>query len=91
MVVTEALARGIPVVASAVGGVGEALGHAADGSPPGLLVAPGDPDALAGALRSWLTDPGLRRRLRASARDRRTALTGWAVTARRVSAVLERA
>ena len=32
MVVTEALARGVPVVASDVGGVGEALGHGADGS-----------------------------------------------------------
>jgi glycosyltransferase involved in cell wall biosynthesis len=88
MVVTEALARGIPVLATAVRGLPEALGRAPDGSLPGLLVPPGDPAALAAALRHWLRDPGLRRRLRRSARGRRTTLTGWAVTAERVSRVL---
>jgi glycosyltransferase involved in cell wall biosynthesis len=88
MVVTEALARGIPVLATAVDGLPEALGRAPDGSLPGLLVEPGDPAALAGALRHWLADAGLRRRLRCSARDRRTTLTGWAVTAQRVASVL---
>ena len=88
MVVTEALARGIPVLATAVTGLPEALGRAPDGSLPGMLVGPGDPAALAGALRDWLGDPGLRRRLRYSARDRRATLTGWAVTAERISNVL---
>ncbi|MGC1213497.1 MAG: glycosyltransferase family 4 protein, partial [Micromonospora sp.] len=69
MVVTEALARGVPVLAGEVGGLPEALGRAPDGSRPGLLVPPDDPDALAGALRRWLTDPQLRNRLRRSARD----------------------
>src|SRR6202020_3262926 len=46
MVVTEALARGLPVVAAEVGGLPEALGRGADGGRPGLLVAPGDPAAL---------------------------------------------
>jgi glycosyltransferase involved in cell wall biosynthesis len=85
MVVTEALARGIPVVATGVGGLPVALGHAPDGSVPGLLVPP---DELAGAVRRWLTDPGLRERLRRSARARRETLTGWDVTARTVSTVL---
>ena len=89
MVVTEALARGLPVIASHVGGLPLALGHAADGSRPGLLVPPDDPGALAGALRRWLEDADLRARLRASAADRRTTLTGWDVTARRVAAVLD--
>ena len=88
MVITEALARGIPVLATAVDGLPEALGRAPDGSLPGLLVAPDDPAALAGALRRWLSDAGLRRALRCSARARRTTLTGWAVTADRVSQVL---
>ena len=35
MVVTEALARGLPVVAAEVGGLTEALGHGADGMRPG--------------------------------------------------------
>ncbi|PWU62488.1 glycosyl transferase, partial [Micromonospora globispora] len=42
MVVTEALARGVPVLGSEVGGLPEALGHAPDGSRPGLLVPPDD-------------------------------------------------
>jgi hypothetical protein len=85
MVVTEALARGIPVVATRVGGVPMALGQAPDGSVPGLLV---EPDELAGAIRRWLTDAELRDRLRSSARARRETLTGWDVTARTVAAVL---
>ena len=60
MVVTEALARGVPVVATDVGGVTEALGHGADGIRPGLLVAPDDPAALGAALRAWLGDAELR-------------------------------
>ena len=84
MVVTEALARGIPVIASDVGGVPEALG---DG--PGLLVPPGDAVALGGALRAWLSDPGLRERLRRAARERRAALHGWDVTTAAVAGVLE--
>ena len=55
MVVTEALARGLPVIATAVGGVPEALRPRPEGR-PGLLVPPGDRDALAAALRAWLTD-----------------------------------
>ncbi|MEU3212922.1 glycosyltransferase family 4 protein [Nocardiopsis alba] len=90
MVVTEALARGLPVVASGVGGIPEALGRSPDGSVPGLTVPPGDPAALASALRAWLTDPGLRRELRASARSRRSTLTGWAHAARALEGVLER-
>ncbi|RKR86346.1 glycosyl transferase family 4 [Micromonospora pisi] len=90
MVVTEALARGIPVLATAAKGLPEALGHTPDGSRPGLLVAPGDPTALADGLRHWLGDAALRQRLRLAAADRRSTLTGWAVTARLVSEVLAR-
>jgi len=89
MVVAEALARGIPVLATAVGGLSESLGCAPDGSLPGLLVEPGDPAALADAVRRWLSEPDLRVRLRRSARDRRATLTGWAVTAELVSGVLQ--
>lgn len=88
MVVTEALARGIPVVATAVGGLPEAVGHAPDGSRPGLLVERDDPAALAEALRRWLRDPELRRRLRDAARGRRTQLAGWEVTTNRIADVL---
>ena len=77
MVVTEALARGLPVLAADVGGVTEALGHGKDGTRPGLLVAPGDPAALGAALRAWLGDAELRGRLRRAARERRASLRGW--------------
>jgi glycosyltransferase involved in cell wall biosynthesis len=85
MVATEALARGIPVLAVRVGGLPVAVGHAPDGTVPGLLV---EPDELTGAVRRWLTDASLRERLRRSAGDRRETLTGWDVTARIVSGVL---
>ena len=84
MVVTEALARGVPVVASDVGGVREALGTAG-GVLPGLLVRPEDPAALGEALRRWLSDAGLRDELRRRARARRSGLTAWSGTARRVA------
>jgi glycosyltransferase involved in cell wall biosynthesis len=88
MVVTEALARGLPVVAAQVGGVTEALGRGADGLRPGLLVPPDDPAALAGALRTWLTDAALRTRLRRSACERRESLVGWSTTASVLAGVL---
>ncbi|HEX3832133.1 MAG TPA: glycosyltransferase family 4 protein [Solirubrobacteraceae bacterium] len=88
MVVTEALARGVPVLAAEVGGLPEALGHGADGTRPGLLVAPDDPAALGAALRAWLGDGELRARLRRAARERRESLPGWSTTARVLADVL---
>jgi glycosyltransferase involved in cell wall biosynthesis len=87
MVVPEALAAGLPVVAAGVGGVPEALGRTPHGL-PGLLVPPDDVDALREALGRWLGDPDLRARLRRAARERRSSLEGWDATARRVAAVL---
>ena len=90
MVVTEALARGVPVLTTAVDALPDTLGHAPDGSVPGMLVQGDDVDALAVALRRWLTEPALRSRLRASARLRRETLTGWDATARGIANVLLR-
>jgi glycosyltransferase involved in cell wall biosynthesis len=88
MVVTEALAHALPVVATEVGGVPEALGTVA-GAVPGKLVAPEDPEALAATLRAWLTDAGLRELWRSRAAARRETLTGWDETARRLTAILD--
>jgi glycosyltransferase involved in cell wall biosynthesis len=88
MVVTEALARGLPVLATEVGGVTEALGHGEDGTRPGLLVPPGDPAALRAALRTWLGDAELRARLRRAARERRASLRRWPATASVLACVL---
>jgi glycosyltransferase involved in cell wall biosynthesis len=88
MVVTEALARGLPVVATTVGGVPEALGVLPDGRRPGLLVPPEDPASLGDALHRWLTDPVLRADLRDAARVRRASLEGWSTTTGHVARVL---
>jgi glycosyltransferase involved in cell wall biosynthesis len=57
--VVEALAVGTPVIASAVGGVPEVV---RDGE-NGLLVPPGNPDALAAAIRRFFAGDELRRTL----------------------------
>jgi glycosyltransferase involved in cell wall biosynthesis len=88
MTVTEALAHGLPVVAAATGGLPEALGAGADGTRPGQLIPPDDPAALATALRDWLSDEHHRRRLRATARQRRPTLRGWEHTTRDVASAL---
>jgi len=88
MVVTEALARGLPVLATSAGGLPETLGVLPDGSRAGMLVPPEDPDALADALRRWLLEDDLRSSLRAAAARRRTGLSGWDDTTRAVSRVL---
>jgi glycosyltransferase involved in cell wall biosynthesis len=87
MVVSEALARGLPAVVSE-GGPAEALGVAPNGQRPGVLVPAGDVAALAGALRHWLTDGEHRDALRAAALSRRATLEPWDVTAQRVRTAL---
>ena len=91
MVVTEALARALPVVAADVGGVAEALGHGTGGIRPGLLVPPDDPDALAAALRTWLGDAEVRFTWRRAARERRASLSGWSTTSSVLASVLAEA
>ncbi len=88
MVVTEALARGLPVLATEVGGVPEALGHGKDGTRPGLLVPPSDAAAVGAALRTWLSDAELRARLRRAARERRASLRRWPATTSVLAGVL---
>jgi glycosyltransferase involved in cell wall biosynthesis len=62
----EAMARGRPVVASAVGGLGEAV----VANVTGILVPPGDAPALATALERLIADPALARRLGAAGAKR---------------------
>lgn len=71
LVLQEALRAGTPVVATRVGGIPGLTGEDA-----ALLVPPGDPRALGGAVRAVLTDPSLAARLRAAARVRAAALPG---------------
>jgi glycosyltransferase involved in cell wall biosynthesis len=62
----EAAASGKPVVASRLSGIPEAIENGAEG----LLVPPGDAEALAQALATLAADPELRRRFGAAARER---------------------
>ncbi len=57
----QALACGSPVIASSVGSVPELIGRAGE---CGLLVPPGEPEALAAAMQRILDDADLRQRLR---------------------------
>ncbi|MFK0290274.1 glycosyltransferase family 4 protein [Streptomyces sp. NPDC090442] len=90
MVLTEALARGVPVLATAVDGIPEAVGRAPDGTVPGLLVPPGEPAALVAALRTWCGDPQARRRLTVAAHGRRAMLERWETTSHTLAGALER-
>ncbi len=65
-VVKEAMAAGAPMVATRIGGVAEILEHERQG----LLVPPGDDDALAAALQSLLEDPERRKTLGDAGRER---------------------
>lgn len=65
----EAFAAGLPVVATAVGGVAEAVADAA------LLIPPGDPQAAAQALERVAADAGLRERMVRAGLERARAVT----------------
>jgi glycosyltransferase involved in cell wall biosynthesis len=88
MVVTEALAHGLPVITTTTGGLPDALGATTDGVRPGLLVPVGDALALAHAISSWLSDQDLRGRLRLAAQTRRRGLQTWSTTTERIEHVL---
>ena len=66
LVVLEAMHAGVPVVATAVGGIPEQIRNAREG----LLVPPGDATALADAVRDLLREPERARALAAEARRR---------------------
>ena len=85
MVVAEALARGLPVVSTATGAIPDLVGAEA-----GLLVRPGDADALVDALSAVLEDDHLRERLAAGARRVRDRLPTWDEATDKIAAALAR-
>lgn len=66
MALLEAMAAGLPVVASSTGGIPEVVTHGVEG----FLVAPGDVDDLTQRLGELLDDPDLAERMGAAARAR---------------------
>lgn len=73
VVLIEALAHGLPVIASASGGIVDVVQH----ERTGLLVPPGDVAALAEAIERMASDPALRDRLTRDGRRHAAAAFSW--------------
>jgi glycosyltransferase involved in cell wall biosynthesis len=85
MAYAEAMAWGLPVIGTSAGAIPETVPEGA-----GLLVPPGDPDALATALRAVMTEPVLRRSLAAGAQRAAERWADWPTTAAHWEAEFDR-
>jgi len=85
IVLLEAMAAGLPIVASNIEGYAGVLTHGVEG----LLVLPGDEQALAEALLALLDDADLRRRMGAEG-SRRAQEFGWDRVSQQVLSYYER-
>jgi glycosyltransferase involved in cell wall biosynthesis len=86
MVVSEAIARGLPVISCPTGAIAELVTPDA-----GVLVPPGDVAQLANALAGVIDHRDTRLRLAAGARQVRHRLPTWGAQSQRMAAALERA
>jgi glycosyltransferase involved in cell wall biosynthesis len=84
-VFAEALASGLPIVGSNVGGIPELVEHGVNG----LLVTPGNPRALAQAIRYLAEDPELRSEMGLRNRAKAEATLEWPQVTRRYLAIYE--
>lgn len=85
MVLVEAMASGVPIVASNAGAIPEVVGDA------GILVPPRDPAALADAMQRVLSDTALSEFLARKGRARAEALFSWESVGRRTMEVYKEA
>lgn len=85
IVIIEAMISGRPVIASSIGGIPDLVRHGSSG----LLVPPGDPLALAYAIRCLLANPELREKMSRNARHQAAAYR-IAVVVPRVEHIYER-
>lgn len=84
MVITEAIAHGVPVLTTSGGALADTLPTGA-----GQCVPPGDVPALASALSVLLQDAGARRALRDGARNARSQLRDWRFAAQAFAAAID--
>jgi len=82
IVLLEAMAAGLPVIASRVGGIPEIVQE----GQTGMLVEPGNPGALAGSLLRLCHDEGLRRAMARGAREQVTRYD-WGLLVPRILSV----
>ncbi|MBA2448594.1 MAG: glycosyltransferase family 4 protein [Chloroflexi bacterium] len=87
MVLAEALAAGLPIVATRVGAIPEVVRDGLEAE----LVEAGDVAGLAGALTRLAHDPIERQRRSACARERASSLPNWEESCAAFAAVLDRA
>jgi glycosyltransferase involved in cell wall biosynthesis len=85
MAYAEALSHGLPVIGTTAGAIPDTVPQAA-----GLLVQAGDATALAGALRSAISDAGLRQRLSDAAFAAARTLPTWKQSGAIFAATLEK-
>jgi glycosyltransferase involved in cell wall biosynthesis len=83
MAIAEAMAHGLPVVAANAGAIPEVVPDSA-----GILVPPGDPMALASALRRLLSDAPHRAELAVGAAKTARQLASWSDTAAKIASAL---
>ena len=84
-VFAEALASGLPIVGSTVGGIPELVEHGTNG----LLVSPGDPQALAQAIEYLAGDPELRGQMGARNRAKAKATLQWSEVTRQYLSIYD--
>jgi glycosyltransferase involved in cell wall biosynthesis len=85
MAYAEAMAHGLPVIATTAGAIPETVPRQA-----GLLVSPGDPAALARALRRVIAQPAAAKRLAAGSRAAGVRLPDWTQATQRWETAFDR-
>jgi len=84
MALTEAMAHGLPVVSTTAGAIPETVPEGA-----GVLVAPGDVDALAACLRHFIEDAAARSRASRIGMETAARMPSWAQTSEKFIAAVD--